>query len=80
MVPGPRFGLIVSKAIGNAVARHQTSRRLRHQAMSLVDKLPSTLDVVIRALPPAGQATSAELGRDLEKALDKALGKVSRRG
>ena len=29
-------------------------------------------DVVIRALPPAANATSDELARDLEKALDKA--------
>lgn len=72
LVPGPRFGLIVSKAVGNAVVRHRTSRRLRHQAMALVDKLPANLDVVIRALPPAGTATSQELGRDLAKAIAKA--------
>ena len=72
LVPGPRFGLVVSKAVGNAVVRHRTSRRLRHEAMALVDTLPSNLDVVIRALPPAGGATSEQLRRDLVKAIEKA--------
>ena len=69
---GPRFGLVVSKAIGNAVARHSTSRKLRHNAHALVDKLPRSTDVVIRALPAAGAADSAQLAADLAKALRKA--------
>lgn len=69
---GPRFGLVVSKAIGNAVARHSTSRKLRHTAHALVDKLPRATDVVIRALPAAGAANSAQLAADLAKALRKA--------
>ncbi len=68
---GPRFGLVISKAIGNAVIRHQTSRRLRHICLTL--SLPTNADIVIRALPAAGTATSATLARDLNKALKKAL-------
>lgn len=71
---GPRFGLVVSKQVGNAVTRHAVSRKLRNVVVQreLVDKLGRSCDVVIRALPPAGAATSDELARDLEKALDKA--------
>ncbi|WIM67689.1 ribonuclease P protein component [Corynebacterium breve] len=73
---GPRFGLIVSKAVGNAVIRHRTSRRLRHLCMGLVDKLDPATDIVIRALPGSGVATSAELNDDLTAALGKAQRKT----
>jgi len=66
---GPRVGLIVSKAVGNAVLRHRTSRRLRHVLASLFDALPPTVDIVVRALPASGGASSADLERDLRKAL-----------
>ena len=72
---GPRFGLVVSKAVGNAVVRHRTSRRLRHVCMSLMDSpdvLPRGADVVVRALPRSGSATSEELRADIVKALRKA--------
>lgn len=74
---GPRFGLIVSKAVGNAVVRHRTSRRLRHICLGVVDTLDARIDVVIRALPAAGTATSAELERDFRAALRKATGKAA---
>ena len=69
---GPRFGLVVSKAVGNAVVRHRTSRRLRHVCMSLMGSLPANADIVIRALPRSGRATSAQLEADIAKALHKA--------
>ncbi len=69
---GPRFGLVVSKAVGNAVTRHATSRRLRHVCRSLADTLPVTAEVVVRALPASATATSEQLARDLAKALGKA--------
>lgn len=68
---GPRFGLIVSKAVGNAVVRHRTSRRLRHVCMTFIPKLPSSVDVVIRALPASATASSEQLEKDLAKALRK---------
>ncbi|MGO1456714.1 MAG: ribonuclease P protein component [Corynebacterium casei] len=75
---GPRFGLVVSKAVGNAVIRHRTSRRLRHVCMSLVDELPDSLDIVIRALLPSGQATSADLEEDLRSALQRVRKKLEK--
>ncbi|GAB2516766.1 Ribonuclease P protein component [Corynebacterium atrinae] len=68
---GPRVGLIVSKAVGNAVIRHRTSRRLRHICVSRFGSLPKPTDLVIRALPAAGTASSSELDSDLNKALKK---------
>lgn len=75
---GPRFGLVVSKAVGNAVVRHRTSRRLRHICMALVADsacaIPPDADIVIRALPASGGATSAQLEKDMRKALRKVWG------
>lgn len=68
---GPRVGLIVSKAVGNAVIRHRTSRRLRHVLAPLLDALPPTTDLVVRALPPAGAAASSDLEKDIRKALTR---------
>ena len=54
----PRVGLIVSKAVGNAVVRHQLSRRLRHTCRELLPSMPSGIDIVIRALPGTQLAPS----------------------
>ncbi|MCA2209857.1 ribonuclease P protein component [Nocardia rosealba] len=70
-VGGPRFGLIVSKAVGNAVVRHRVARRLRHMCAQVIDDLPADTDVVIRALPGAATADSAELLRQLRAGLRK---------
>ncbi|OEX92146.1 ribonuclease P protein component [Corynebacterium sp. BCW_4722] len=73
---GPRFGLVVSKQVGNAVTRHAVSRKLRAVALASVDKLLPQHDVVLRALPNSATATSAELERDYAHALEKALHKL----
>ncbi|MBF6223652.1 ribonuclease P protein component [Nocardia abscessus] len=70
-VGGPRFGLIVSKAVGNAVIRHRVARRLRHMCAQVVDEVPLGTDVVIRALPGAATASSEDLLRQLRTALRK---------
>ena len=70
---GPRFGLIVSKAVGPAVVRHRVARRLRHICAGVVDTLPDAADVVIRALPGAADADSADLDRQVRSALRKLL-------
>lgn len=68
---GPRVGFIVSKAVGNAVIRHRTTRRLRHICAGRFDSLAIPTDLVIRALPAAGTASTSELDRDLNTALRK---------
>lgn len=72
-VGGPRFGLVVSKAVGDAVTRHRVSRRLRHIAAGLVDEVDADLMVVIRANPAAAAATHEDLVRDLRSGLTSAV-------
>ncbi|SDN26018.1 ribonuclease P protein component [Allokutzneria albata] len=66
-----RVGFVVSKAVGNSVVRHRVSRRLRHLLGPRLAELPSGSQLVVRALPPAADATSAELAADLDAALRK---------
>ncbi|MCU1640863.1 MAG: rnpA [Nocardia sp.] len=70
-VGGPRFGLIVSKAVGNAVVRHRVARRLRHICAGVAAELPDCTDIVLRALPGAAAASSAELERQIRGGLRK---------
>ncbi|WP_326548721.1 ribonuclease P protein component [Mycolicibacterium sp. ND9-15] len=67
--PGPRIGLVVSKAVGNAVQRHRVARRLRHVARTVLDELDPADRVVIRALPSSRHAISARLEQELRTAL-----------
>lgn len=69
----PRVGLIVSKAVGNAVVRHQLSRRLRHTCRELIPSMPSGVDIVIRALPGAQLVPS----RCLENWLAECLHRIA---
>ena len=68
---GPRFGLVVSKAVGPAVIRHRVARRLRHICAGIVNYVPSDADVVLRALPGAATATSRDLDRQVRSGLAK---------
>ncbi|MDQ3403477.1 MAG: ribonuclease P protein component [Actinomycetota bacterium] len=65
----PRVGFVVSKAVGNAVVRHRVARRLRHVARERLGTLPPGATLVVRALPQAATASSAELGQDFDAAL-----------
>ncbi|WP_183647450.1 ribonuclease P protein component [Prauserella isguenensis] len=64
-----KAGFVVSKAVGNSVVRHRVSRRLRHLVADRLGTLPDGCALVVRALPPAAKASSAELGSDLDAAL-----------
>ena len=64
-----RAGFVVSKAVGNAVVRNRVRRRLRHLVRPLLAGLPEGSLLVVRALPPAAEASFAALGADLEAAL-----------
>jgi ribonuclease P protein component len=68
----PQVGFVVSRAVGSAVVRNLVKRRLRHLMQSHVDQLPAGCRVVVRALPPAGDAPAATLAADLEAALQRA--------
>ncbi|WP_306990810.1 ribonuclease P protein component [Amycolatopsis thermophila] len=67
----PRAGFVVSKSVGNSVVRHRVSRRLRHLVLQRLGTVPPGSSLVVRALPPAATASSAELGADLDAALKR---------
>ena len=72
--PGARVGFVVGKAVGNSVVRHRVTRRLRAVMREELHRLPPTADLVVRARPEAGTATSELLHRDLTSGLDRLLG------
>jgi ribonuclease P protein component len=67
----PIVGLVVGRSVGGSVVRHAVSRKLRAQLSSRILALPAGTGTVVRALPNAATATSAEFGRDLDAALAK---------
>jgi ribonuclease P protein component len=69
-----RVGLVVGKAVGSSVVRHQVSRRLRAQLRPRLDRLPAGASLVVRALPESAASSSAALGHDLDRALTKLAG------
>lgn len=73
-----RFGFIVSKAVGNAVARNLVKRRLREAAAITARLRPVGLDVVVRALPASSGASWSELSEDYESALGAVLRRLER--
>ncbi|SIR99237.1 ribonuclease P protein component [Williamsia sterculiae] len=77
---GPRFGLIVSKSVGDAVCRHRVARRLRAAAAAVSDDCESQWSVVIRALPSAASTPTSELERQLRRAVGRARSRWSPTG
>src|SRR5205085_4943334 len=71
LTTAPRVGLVVSKAVGNAVVRNRVKRRLRHLVREYLTVLPPGSDLVIRALAPAARLSSTELGAELARCLER---------
>ncbi|HWJ10526.1 MAG TPA: ribonuclease P protein component [Nocardioides sp.] len=71
--PG-QAGFVVSKVVGSAVVRNRVKRRLRHAVRDRVAALAPGSLLVVRALPPAGTATYAELAADLDRCLQRVTG------
>ncbi len=71
-----RVGLSVGKSVGNSVVRHSVSRKLRHMAAPHLSELPQGTQIVVRALPAASSANSAQLDADLTEA----IAELTRRG
>ena len=69
---GPtQVGFVVSKAVGNAVARNLVKRRLRHLMRERIEILPAGSGLVLRALPAAAGASAADLGAALDHSLNR---------
>jgi ribonuclease P protein component len=71
----PRVGLVVSRAVGDAVTRNRVKRRLRHAAAAHLSQLPPGAMLVLRALPSAGTARFQDLASDLDRSLGRLLEK-----
>ena len=67
-----RFGVIVSKAVGNAVDRNKVRRRLKALGRGLVDAGHRGEDVVIRVLPGSAQESWDSLSADMHAVLASA--------
>jgi ribonuclease P protein component len=76
-VDQPRVGLVVSRALGGAVVRNAVARRLRAVVRDRLAGLPVGATVVLRALPSAATARSADLAADLDACLDRLLGRTA---
>lgn len=75
---GPtHVGLVVSRAVGNAVVRHRVSRRLRHLLADRITTIPPGSRLVVRALPAAADAESATLATALDRAVTRATSRSS---
>lgn len=68
-----RAGIVVPRSVGGAVVRTTVKRRLRHVLRARLANLAPGSALVVRALPPAAGATSAELDADLGAALNRVL-------
>jgi ribonuclease P protein component len=72
---GPsRIGIVVSRAVGNAVVRNRVRRRLRALCRERLERLGADRLLVVRALPVSAGMTSVELGRSLDTALHRLAG------
>ncbi|MDU7361614.1 MAG: ribonuclease P protein component [Propionibacteriaceae bacterium] len=69
-----RVGFVVSKKVGNAVARNRAKRRLRHIVAEL--SAPFATDVVVRALPSITDA-GPELRDDVRGTWARAFHKAA---
>jgi ribonuclease P protein component len=70
----PLVGFVVSRGVGGSVVRHRVTRRLRAQVATRLGALPAGSGTVVRALPDAAEATSAQLGASLDQALARLAG------
>jgi ribonuclease P protein component len=74
----PVVGFVVGKSVGGSVVRHQVSRRLRAVVSARLDALPPGSATVVRALPGAANASSAELAVDVSAAFTRLTAEVPR--
>lgn len=72
-----RVGFVVSKAVGNAVVRNRTKRRLRALVAQRIGGWPSGVDIVVRAAPPSAAASFAVLGEALDASFERVLPRVA---
>ena len=67
IVPGPRIGLTVPRALGPAVVRNRIKRRFREAVRFTLDRLNPQWSIVINPRLKALQAPLPELQREVER-------------
>ena len=72
-------GFVVSKSVGNAVARNRVKRKLRAVVGERLDRLPDGGRLVVRALPGSADLDSGTLAGDFEHALSGAARRLGSR-
>jgi ribonuclease P protein component len=73
-----RVGFVVPKTVGGSVIRHRVTRQLRALCAARIDTFPAGSSSVVRALPAAAGASSAQLGADLDAAFERAVRRAKR--
>ncbi|MGB7980829.1 MAG: ribonuclease P protein component [Candidatus Nanopelagicales bacterium] len=68
-----RAGFVVGRSVGGSVVRNRVTRQLRHLIGARLTDLPAGTDLVVRAQPPAAHASGAQLARDVDSGLRRAL-------
>jgi ribonuclease P protein component len=71
----PRFGFIVSRAVGNAVTRNLIRRRLKSVSRTLLEVVDADVDIVVRALPSATVVSWTALHEEVSAAVVKGVGR-----
>ncbi len=75
-----RAGIVVGKRqISKATTRNNVKRRLRHLIADRIGALPSGSRMVVRALGPTAERSSAELGALLDQMIARVLRQEERR-
>jgi ribonuclease P protein component len=70
---GPRLGVVVTKKVGNAVARNRIKRVCRECFRLWPDLVPSGIDLVVIARDGADVLGLAEVHREWERARPRLL-------
>jgi ribonuclease P protein component len=73
---GARLGIVASRRVGPAVARNRAKRLVREWFRRRKDAVPS-VDVIVVLREGAPRRSAAELARDLEATLARALAKAA---
>jgi ribonuclease P protein component len=77
---GPRVGLTVPKALGNAVARNRIKRRLREAVRAALPLLSAPVDVVLHPKRSVLEAEFAVIEREVETIFRSVQSAMEKRG